>query len=226
VAALDRKTGKVIWTAPGEAAAYAGFIKGSFGGRSQVIGYDTESLGSWDIETGERIWTLMPKEEGEFNVPTPVIVEDKLLLSMEKNGTRLYGFDAAGKIIPNPLAINEDLVPDIASPVVIDGLVFGVSGRLFCLDIKQGLKTVWVSEDDHYFDNCTFIAGNGRVLITGQDGYINLLEVNRKEYRCISSVKLFPEASLEERAVWSHPALTGNRFYVMNATHVYCYQLD
>jgi len=224
--ALDRRTGRVVWAAPGEGAAYASFILGEFGGRRQVVGYDKASVGGWDVETGKRLWRLVPEEEGEYNVPTPVAVAGKLLLSTEKNGTRLYGFDAQGRIIARPLAHNHDLVPDMCSPVTADGLVFGCCGSLFCLDLGRGLKTAWESEDVHYGEYCTFIAGNGRVLVTSQDGWLHLLETIAQRHHCISRVKLFPEAPAEERGVWSHPALAGNRFYVRNRVAVYCYGMD
>ena len=57
------------------------------------------------------------------------------------NGTRLYGLDNQGRIQPEPLAVNEDLAPDTATPVVCGDLVFGSSGQLMCLDLKAGLKT-------------------------------------------------------------------------------------
>jgi len=226
--ALDRRNGRVVWAAPGEPAAYASFILGVFGGRRQIVGYDRTSAGGWHVETGERLWRLVPKEEGEFNVPTPAVVDGKLLLSTERNGTRLYGFDAEGRIIAHPLASNDDLVPDMVSPVVADGLVFGCCGSLFCLDLDHGLglKTAWESEDVHYGDYCTFIAGNGRVLVTSQDGWLHLLETSAEKHHCVSRVELFPDVPAERREVWSHPALVGNRLYVRNRVAVYCYRID
>jgi hypothetical protein len=56
--ALDRRTGRVVWAAPGEPAAYASFILGEFGGRRQIVGYDRTSVGGWDVATGERLWRL------------------------------------------------------------------------------------------------------------------------------------------------------------------------
>jgi hypothetical protein len=59
--------------------------------------------------------------------------------STENNGTRLYGFDPQGRIQPEPLAVNEDLAPDTATPVLYNDLVFGSSGQLVCLSLKKGL---------------------------------------------------------------------------------------
>ena len=55
----------------------------------------------WDPE-----WRLVPPRRNDFNVPTPVPVGDKLLVSTENNGTstvtdRLY--DTAGNLASQSL---------------------------------------------------------------------------------------------------------------------------
>ena len=112
LAALDPATGRTLLENRRQAAAYASFICAELGGRRQVIGYDQHSLGGWDPKTGERLWHLVPPTEGDFNVPTPVVVEGKLVVATENNATRLYGFDPSGKIIPKPLGDYADLSPD------------------------------------------------------------------------------------------------------------------
>ncbi len=98
VVALDPESGAVIWESPGDRHAYSSFIVATLGGVRQLVGYDRESLGGWDIATGNRLWTLEPPHDGDFNVPTPVAVDGgRLLVATENNGTRLYEFDAAGK---------------------------------------------------------------------------------------------------------------------------------
>jgi outer membrane protein assembly factor BamB len=223
--ALDRQTGKVLWRSPGEPAAYASFILAELGGTEQIVGYDAISLGGWDPETGRRLWRLVPEWEGDFNVPTPIVVDGKLLVSSENNGTRLHGFDGQGRIIPKPIASSEDLVPDTSTPVVVDGLVFGSCGELLCLDLQNGLETLWRSDKDGLADYCSFIAGDGRILVTALSGEFYLLEANRSGLEQIAKFTLFEDVDDTERDIWSHPALVGNRLYVRNLLGVYCYLL-
>jgi outer membrane protein assembly factor BamB len=133
----------------------------------QVIGYDATTLGGWDVETGRRLWTLVPEEQGDFNVPTPVYGDGKLLVTTENNGTRLYAFDATGRIVPEPRARNDALAPDTQTPVVLGGRAFGCCGKLFCLDLARGLKTVWEAEGRWFQDYGALLAGNGRLLLLG-----------------------------------------------------------
>ena len=226
IAALDRFTGKTLWATPGDPPGYASFILAELGGARQVIGYDVHSLGGWDPETGKRLWELVPEMEGDFNVGTPIVVGGKLLVSTENNGTRLYGFDADGRIKPKPEAANDDLSPDTSTPVVLDGMVFGNCGGLYCLDLDGGLKTVWESVDDPFADYCTFIAGNGRVLVMTQTGILCLVKATKKGLECASRLDLFGDVPDTDRDVWSHPALVGNRLYVRNLLGVYCFLIE
>ena len=123
--ALDLNTGEVRWKTPGERAAYASLILGTFGGVRQIVGYDAVSAGGWDPNTGRRLWELLPPKKGDYNVPTPVNINGQILLSTENNGTRLYAFDGDGRILSTPVAWNPSLAPDTSTPVAANGLVFG-----------------------------------------------------------------------------------------------------
>ena len=226
IVALDRHSGKVVWTAPGDPPGYSSFILAELGGVRQIVGYDAISLGGWDPDSGNRLWRLIPEWDGDFNVPTPVVVVDRLLLSTENNGTRLYGFDSQGRINPEPAAKSEDLAPDTSTPVVLDGMVFGNFGALLCLDLDDGLNTLWEADDDSLADYCSLVAGNGRVLVTTKSGKLYLLRASKEGFDCVSSLELFQDVADTERDVWSHPALVSGRLYIRNLLAVYCFLLE
>jgi len=226
VAALDRRTGRQIWATPGEPPAYASFILAEIKGVRQIIGYEAASLNSWDPQTGQRLWRLVPEIEGDFNVPTPVIAGDRLLVSSENNGTRLYGFDDRGRIVRRPQAQNDDLSPDTSTPVIYKDLIIGNAANLTCLDLDNNLRTLWQTKDEPFRDYCSLIAGNDRILVVTQDGKLRLLKSDRQGLVCISKLDLFEDVPARDREVWSHPALVGNRLYIRNSLAVYCFLLD
>jgi outer membrane protein assembly factor BamB len=226
VVALDRKTGAVLWKSPGTTPGYAGFVLATLGGVRQIVSYDAVSLGGWDPDSGRRLWRLAPEFDGDFNVPTPIVTKGRLLVTTENNGTRLYCFDSAGRIQSKPLAMNQDLAPDTSTPVALDGLVFGNHGALVCLDLEDQLKTLWEEYDDEGLTQyCSFIAGNGHVLVTSQTGEIHLIRADRQRYDCVGRLSLFDDVADTDREVWSHPALVGNRLYIRNLLAVYCFLL-
>jgi outer membrane protein assembly factor BamB/ABC-type phosphate/phosphonate transport system substrate-binding protein len=220
VVALDAATGKEVWRSPGAGAAYASFIVGRFGGCRQIVGYDAESLGGWDIDSGKRLWTLVPPQKGDFNTPTPIAIDGKLLVSSENNGTRLYEFNDSGVIRQKPMAKNDKLAPDSSTPVVFDGKVFGCSGELFCLDALS-LKTHWTSDDKAFTNYVTLIAGSDRVLIATAGGDLLLYDAGRGRRVLISKLQVFSEGEM-----LSHPALIGNRLYLRGPDSVRCLLLE
>jgi len=222
IVALDRQTGNVFWKTSGEPAAYSSFILGTFGNVRQIVGYDAISLGGWDPNSGKRLWKLLPEEEGDFNVPTPINIDGKLLAASENNGTRLYDFDNRGKIKPRPVAQNLDLAPDSSTPVVINGLVFGCFGGLYCLDTRDSLKTLYsVEDDDAFYDYAALIAGSDRVLVITVEGELLLIGADHNRYTLVSRLRLF-----EETEVWSHPAVVGNHLYIRSTFEICCLLLD
>ncbi len=220
--ALGLYTGETLWQTPGEPAGYGSLILATFGGVRQIVGHDAASLAGWDPNTGRRLWTLLPARKGDFNVPTPLDIDGKLLVATENNGARLYDFDANGRIHPIPIAQNRRLAPDTSTPVAIDGLLFGCSRGLHCLDLTDSLNTLYTSDGGGAFnDYAALIAGNGHVLATTVKGELILLKAAREAFTPVASLRLF-----EDTEVWSHPALVGNRLYIRSMKEICCFLLD
>lgn len=219
--ALDPLTGEEIWKTPGDPAAFASLIVAEFHDRRQLIGYDKTSLGGWDVETGKRLWKLVPPHPNDFNVPTPLQVGDRLLVTTENNATRLYDIDNQGRILPEPVAINRDLAPDSHTPTVSGQRLFGVWGSLFCLDLQHGLKTLWSSDDDAFTTYASIVAHGDRVLITTAGGELILIDAGASEFKPVSRVKVFDDDS----GVYSHPAFLGKRIYLRGSTQIRCLSL-
>ena len=99
--ALEPATGEILWKSPGRPPGHSSLVSAEFNGKKQVVGYDDHDLSEAGISvTGQRLWTLKPERCGDFNVPTPIVWDDKLIVATENNGTRIYGFDPQGLINP------------------------------------------------------------------------------------------------------------------------------
>lgn len=230
LAALDASTGEPVWMSPGRAPGYGNAIMATFGGRRQVIWHDKETLGGWEPETGRRLWTLKPPEANDFNVPTPVAVGGRLLVATENNGTRLYAFDRHGALLPRPVAHADEARPVSASPVVVDGVAWIASDSgLYALDVRDGLKLLWKSEEPSFLQHASLIGAPGRVLIITLDARACILPSRPTKSMKPRLVRL-PVASTDEEeddvSVWSHPAVAGNRLYVRTNRELLCIRLD
>ncbi len=220
LAALDLKTGNTLWKTPGHAAAYSAFVLATVFGQKQIVGYDVAGLGGWDPQTGKRLWELIPPRRSDFNVGTPVVLENQLLVATENNETRLYQFEKTGKPNPKPVAVNHDLAPDTCSPVVSNGRVFcSAYGELFCLDQKQNLKTVWSELNDFFYEHTNIIAGNNRILVWSTSGDLLLISAEENAYRLLSHIRPFGKREVESM---SHPAILKDRIFVRDSQELKC----
>jgi outer membrane protein assembly factor BamB len=219
IVALDPKTGKAVWKTPGKPAGYGSFIAAKFGGVLQIVGHDMETLGGWDAKTGKRLWTLKPDRGGDFNVPTPIVVGDKLLVTTENNGTRLFAFKSDGTIDPKPVAMNKKLAPDTHTPVMAGDRVFGVWNRLYCLNLKDGLKELYDESNTAFSGYCSVVATDTRVLIVPRSGELILLDATAKEYTELGRLAVFGK---EEKGVYAHLALVGTRVYLRGTASITC----
>jgi ABC-type phosphate/phosphonate transport system substrate-binding protein len=222
VVALDRKTGKVLWKTPGHAAAYSAFITGTFGGARQIVGFDVAGLGGWDPATGQRLWEVIPTDGADFNVITPIVLSDKLLLAGENNATRLHQFDGKGRLVAEPVLKNKDLAPDTCTPAIVNGKIYGTAyGELFCLDLAT-LQTLWRKADDMFHDHANIVAGKDRVLVWTMSGDLLLLDAAAAEYKVVSHLRPFAEKHPDSMA---HPAFVGDRMYLRSRTQLLCMQI-
>lgn len=208
--ALDAEAGDVLWKTAGNDASYSSLLLKTVGEQEQVIGYDANSLGGWDVKTGKRLWKLMPPETGDFNVPTAVSVGDRLLVSSENNGTRIYHFNPDGTLHPEPDLHNDDLRPDSHTPVISGKLLFGIWNELYGLDLDQNLKTVARISDDAFSGYGSLIATDSRLLALNDDGELLLIDTVSEAPQIVSRLKL-QENRIQ---VLSHPAIAGDAIFV------------
>lgn len=215
--AFDPGTGQVLWESPGRPAAYASPI--AKGG--QFIGFDRESAGGWDLNTGARLWTLKPEIEGDFHVPAPAIVGDHLLLCSENNGTRLHAFDATGVLVEKPLAVFADFAPDSHTPVVVGNLVVGLGGSLTALG-ADSLRPAWTLEEAGLGLYASIISdGRERALALGDNGALVLFRVSEQEPRELGRLSVAQKGD----HLLAHPALVGRRLFLRLPDSLVCLEL-
>jgi len=221
--ALNIETGKETWRSPGKELSYSSFILVENGPVRQIVGYDSETLGGWDAKTGKRLWTVTPERDGDFNVPTPIIHNNQIVVSSENNGTRIYQFDRDGKLNPKPIHSFDDLSPDTHTPVISGGKVFGISGEAICLD-RQTLKMTWSDSKEEYDVYCAAVADQkGRVLTISSIGKLVLLDISGPKAKVLGKMDLTDGQEID---LQSHPAFLGSKMFVRLENEIVCLDLN
>lgn len=209
LAALDLDTGETLWKSGASKGGYSGMVTISKEGVSQVVTYDSASMGGWSLEDGRRLWTLVPPEKGDFNVPTVLVKGNRLLAATENNGTRWYSLNEAGKPGSKPMARNDDLAPDCHSPVISGGRIFGIWNELYALNATN-LKTEWSSNDDAFAGYASLIASPDRLLCLSEEGEVLLISTDGDSPQIVSRHQLTPRTT----RFLSHPAIAGKALFV------------
>ena len=216
--ALDAATGDMLWESPGRPASYAGFITAKIRGQTQLIGLDSETLGGWDPATGGRLWELSPATKGDFNVPSPFMVGQRLFIASENNGARMHDFDAQGRLIAQPVAHHEALDPDAHTPVPVGEHIVGLGTSLLCLR-KNDLRPAW-SADTKLGTYAAMISdGKTLVLTLSDDCTLHLHDVSRPTE--LATLRL----TKESLHLLAHPTLVGNRLCIRLGQSAVCLQL-
>ena len=218
--ALDPVTGKELWRSAGAPPAFASLVVGEVAGRRQLVGFDKESCGGWDPATGERLWRLVPRVAGDFNVPTPILLGDRVAVVSENNGARLIGFDPAGA--PAVVASYAPLVPDMHTPVVTAGRLFAVNrGKAYCLDAGD-LTPVWTQADRALKGHVSLVASADRVLALTAVGELILLDAHADRFEPLARQRLFER----DVSLYAHPAVADTAIYVRGPRNLLCVALD
>lgn len=218
--ALDPDTGDLVWQGEGGRANYSSLIVGSFGGVTQVVGYDAKSLGGWELKSGRRLWSLEVDASDGYIVPTPVAVGGNLLIAHPNNPAQLFTFDNHGVIREPELCTNEDLLPDVSTPVAAGDLILGVAGELLCLNASDGLKPLWSNDQEDVFaSDCHLIVGSDRGIAFDSEGDLVLFHFDRKGMEVLGNKHLCGETLM-------HPSLAAGRLYVRDSQFLYCYNLN
>lgn len=217
--ALNAETGVEVWRGEGDRHAYATPTLVTVGNAQQFVAYDRTSAGGWDPATGQRLWTLKPPLPGDFNVPSPLVVGDRLLLVTENNGARLHAFDAKGNLAYEPIATHRRTAPDMTSPILIGDRVLCVADRMFCLNASD-LSEVWVGGRRDF----PSFASRDRLLTIGRGGEMLLIDPLADKYRVVSRATVF-DAIDGTTELLSQPAIVGDRLYARGENELVCVRL-
>lgn len=213
-----------VWNGAGQGTGYASLIAATLGGRRQIVGYQRAALAGWDIATGERLWSVRPPVDGDYNVPTPVVVDPQhLLVATENNGARLYAFDERGVLRPEPVAVNPDVAPDTVSPVAAGGYAYCTTEDVLVrLDLNDGLKTDWSMSDRVLEGHASLIAdaAGRRLLVATFSGELLLFDVAGAAPHLVDRRR--PAGLEPDSEIYAHPAMVGNRLYVRAGKALLC----
>ncbi|MGD8375348.1 MAG: PQQ-like beta-propeller repeat protein [Acidobacteriota bacterium] len=215
--ALDRGTGKVLWTTgETQSMGYSSPLAVEIGGQRQYVGVVPYRLRALD-PSGKEIWSQdWPRGE---TIAMPVFVPpDRIFLSgAEGVGAHLLQIEVEeGKARAQEVWSEPSFRNHFSSSVVDGDHIYGFdNATLKCIGLADA-SLAWAKRG---FGKGSLIAADGHLYILADNGKLMLVRATPEAYREVGSVQ-----ALEGRS-WTSPTLSGGRIYLRNLSEMVAYDV-
>ncbi len=217
VAAFDKSSGEVRWTAQGATIAYSSPVALDLGGRRQLVFLLKEKVVALDRDGGE-IWSFPWASDGGIKPALPVFLPpDRILVGASYDiGAVLVRVDASGSSAEE-IWSSRFMRTHINTAIALGDHVYGFdTGTLRCLDAATGERG-WAKRG---LGKGSLIYADGMFIILSERGKLVLAEATPERYR-----ELAAHPVLEGRC-WTAPSLSNRRLYLRNHTELVGLDLD
>jgi outer membrane protein assembly factor BamB len=233
MAALDRKTGAVVWEASiGDAAGYSSPVVAEFGGVRQYVQLLAKGVAAVSAKDGKLLWrygTQMDRFGGSAaNVTTPVVLGKELFCAA--------GYNRGGGLIKLSRLDNQEIKADEVyfkkelsnkhgGVVVVGDYAYGdqeETGMPQCFEWKTG-NVVWKRQQRTQGTGSAAITyADGRLYVRYANGFVALVDADPKgKYEEKGNFKV-PNS---DKNSWSHLVVAAGCLYVREKETVYCYDV-
>ncbi|MEQ1843933.1 MAG: PQQ-binding-like beta-propeller repeat protein, partial [Verrucomicrobiales bacterium] len=180
--AVDKASGKVVWTNGKGSAGYSSAVPFTYGGKRYVSMATLQHVAGIEVVTGTVAWKHPWKTEYDINAADPVIHGDQIFISS--------GYEHAGALLqltksdPSVVWQNKLLKTQFSTAVVIDGSLYGVDGNngrdctLKCLDWNTGAMK-WERKGSGMG---SLMAADGKLIVQWEKGELALVAADPSQY--------------------------------------------
>jgi outer membrane protein assembly factor BamB len=221
IIAYDRVTGKVLWHGGDTRAGYSSPMVATLDGVRQLVMFDGEICGGYDLANGNRLWSFKYKTDYDINVAQPLILsENRVLISAGygHGSTMLNVTREADSWTISVLWESKQLRCKFNSPVEYEGYIYGLDeGILVCLDAESGQRK-WRGER---FGHGQILRQGDLIVIFAETGFVGLVEANPNAFKQLAHVKVF-----DETKNWNPFALARGKMYLRNHREMACLDLS
>lgn len=216
---FDKFTGKVLWKAGDDEAAYSSLMTGTLAGVPQVVAFTAEALLGAELATGKILWRVPLKTAAKRHAASPVLSGDQVMVNSHTFGLLSFKIVKDGaRFSAVPAWENKDLKINLATPVLVAGHLYGqgASRDYVCVEAATGVvKWKQAGFGLGKKDYASTIAAGGKLLVLTEDGQLLLLAANPEKYTELGRLQVCGNT-------WSHPALAGEKLLVRDARELVC----
>lgn len=211
-AALDRKTGEVLWNSDNsDEAGYASPTLFTANGRRLVLIMSGKYANAVDPQTGEVVWQHRWITRYGVNAADPYPLEGHVFLSSGySKGSALLRLTGG---VPEELWRSRELRNQLSPGLLVDGYVYAVDGdagsdpELCCFSLSAQERT-WSMGG---LGLASLIRSGGLLIVLSEEGELLVAPVSAESFEPILRRKVI------EGKCWTMPALANGKIYCRNA---------
>lgn len=223
--ALDKQTGKPVWTCrvpAGDGAAYASPIVALAGGLRQYVQFLAGGVVGVAARDGRFLWRYDRPANNTANCSTPLFAEGCVFAASDYGtGGGLARLVRQGDgIEAQDLHFTKHMKNHHGGYVLVGGCLYGADdpGSLACLDFKS-LNVRW---EDRRPGKGSVAAADGRIYYRNENGPMILIEANPKQY---VECGRFNPPDRSGKNTWSNPVLANGKLYLRDQGALLCYDI-
>jgi outer membrane protein assembly factor BamB len=210
-AALDKKTGKVIWSSGPEEAGYSTPVTFDLRGERCVAVAGKQHIYAVRLKDGQELWRHPWKTQYDVNAADPIVSGTTMVIGSG------YGHGCAALDIsstpPKVIWENKNLRTQLSPAVLLGGYLYGADDDAYkpeatfrCVDLKTG-EVKW-SEKTGFV---TLMAADGKLIALTARGELLVVEATPEAFKPIA------RAQVLGGKCWTTPVLANGRIYCRNA---------
>lgn len=206
--ALDKNTGKVIWSSEPSECGYATPVPYGNGGVPCAAIFGKDSVMGVRLSDGLKIWQAKWETRYDVNASDPIINDNLIFVSSGYNrGCGLFRFGPDGA---ENLWENREMRNHQSCSVLWKGFIYGVDeNQLKCVAIKDG-SGQW--EEKSIGKGSLTMSADGRLMVTSEKGELVIVKADPAQYTELARAQI-----LSKTRCWTAPTLANGRIYMRNA---------
>ena len=225
--ALNRRTGKTVWTCrgAGDKPGYASPVVFEYKGLRQIVTLMSASAVGVDAATGKLLWKFPHPAAFDENILQPIYHDGHVFVSTgHGRGGVLLELDVRGEgCSVTPAWRCPEIDSQHGGIVLVDGHLYGHAhrrGRWVCVEFRTG-KLTCSSAEPRAGSGCLTWA-DGMLYLMTQRGTVALASAGPKAIEVVSRFNL-PKNG--RGTSWAHPVVCGGRLYLRHGEWVYAYNV-
>lgn len=218
IVAYDRATGRIVWSALDDQAAYSSPMRVTLAGVDQIVVFLASRVVGVSPDRGALLWEFPWSKESNVAAQPVAIGDNRVFVSTGDGagGALIEVVRDGDRLTAREVWRTHRMKNDFSSSVHHDGFIYGLDlGILACIDAATG-ELKW--KGGRYGQGQVLLA-SAHLVVTTEEGEVVLVRATPAGHEELARIPAV------EGRTWNHPALADGILLVRNGTQMAAFDL-